>query len=206
LKDKEYDYVLYVDVDCVFLKDPITVIESLPKHVEFAGFRMDAQIGDWTAGRIIENLGASELKEYQMWTAGILIIKNTNTARENLTLWSNLMSDPCNLFESPFDPDKSRHRHDQSLLSILIAMNKIKMYNLGPGFYSEGIEATSKNLEDAWIATGVNIGNSPVVSQISIASRTIRAINHRVVNSSVATFWFFYFFKLFFGKINGRFH
>jgi hypothetical protein len=181
-----------MDVDCVLLKDPVEIINSLPPNVEFAGFSMDARIGDWTAARIIKSLAAEELKNFSMWTAGILIVKNTKSAAEYLTIWSDIMSNPYDLFESPFDPDKTKHRHDQSLLSILIARGDIRIHDLGAGFYSEGIEATSKNLAESWVATGVNIGNPLRISQVGFLTRLCRVIRHRHLGLMSGALWLFF--------------
>ena len=200
LKENQYDYVLYMDVDCVLLKDPLIIINSLPRNVEFAGFSMNACIGDWTAARIIKSLAAEELKNCNMWTAGILIVKNTKSSAEYLTMWSEIMSNPYDLFESPFDPDKSKHRHDQSLLSILIARGDVKIHDLGAGFYSEGIEATSKNIGESWVATGVNIGNPLHISQVGFLARLHREIRHRYLGLMSGALWLFFIPLHFFAK------
>jgi hypothetical protein len=64
--------------------------------------------------------------------------------------------------------------------------------SLGEGFYSEGIEATSKNIEGAWVATGVNLGKPLEYSKPSFGKRLLRAIQHRVSKFSKITFWIVY--------------
>jgi hypothetical protein len=127
-----------------------------------------------------------------MWTAGILLVKNSENAKSDLKRWLNAMSKPWNLFELPFETDGLTHRHDQSVLSILIAKGEIRVFDLGKGFYSEGIEATSKNIEDAWVATGVDPGQLLANGDINFAKVLRRAILHRVSKLSKATFWIAY--------------
>jgi hypothetical protein len=107
---------------------------------------MDAKICDWTSPRVLRNLDAVQLLHENMWTAGILIVKNSPRSRLDLNAWISTMSKPWNLFDLPFEIEGMKHRHDQSILSVLIAKNKISMFDLGSGFYSTGIEATTGNL------------------------------------------------------------
>lgn len=202
LEKIQCDYLLYLDVDCILLKDPLPIVQRFGNQFDIAGFRMEAQIKDWTARRIVNNLRANECSDAAMWTAGILLVKNSEKARRNLKKWSDSMSRPWNLFDLPFEIDSAKHRHDQSTLSILVAKGEIQMLNLGEGFYSEGIEATSKSFEDAWVATGVNLGNPLANSQLSFAMVVRRSIWHRVSKLSKITFWISYsLIRLFaFGK------
>jgi hypothetical protein len=206
LENSRYDYVLYLDVDCILLRDPASVLESLPNEVELAGFRMDAQIGDWTVDRIIENFQAGELRDASMWTAGILFVKNTELAKSRLLKWLEAMSKPWNLFELPFEPGGIRHRHDQSLFSILIAKDEIQVYDLGEGFYSQGIEATSPSVENAWVATGVNLEEPLPNVELSFTQVLYRAILHRVSGFSKGTFWIVFPFIFLWKKAAGRFY
>lgn len=206
LEHNTYDYILYLDVDCILLKDPLPVLENLPKQVDIAGFRMDAQIGSWTVDRIIENFQASELRGADMWTAGILLVKNTEMAKTKLTKWQVAMSKPWNLFELPFESSGGKHRHDQSLFSILIAKGEIDVYNLGEGFYSEGIEATSSSIGSAWVATGLNPEELSHKIELSFTQALNRAIRHRVSGFSKGTFWLTFPFTFLWNKISGRFY
>ena len=192
LEMNQYDYVLYLDVDCILLKDPLPVVQSLENHVGIAGFRMNAQIKDWTVARIIDSFQANDCRESAMWTAGILLVKNSEKAKSDLVTWLASMSKPWNLFELPFEIGALKHRHDQSVLSILIAKNAIQVFSLGEGFYSEGIESTSLNIEDAWVATGVNLGKPAPLSEPSFSMRLQRAIRHRTSQFSIGTFWITY--------------
>jgi len=202
LEKNQYDYLLYLDVDCTLLKDPLPIIRCLENQFDIAGFQMDAQIKNWTVGRIVDNFQANEYRDAAMWTAGILLVKNSEKAKSNLKKWLDSMSKPWNLFDLPFENDGAKHRHDQSVLSILIAKGEMQVLSLGEGFYSEGIEATSKSIDSAWVATGVNLGKALANSKPSFGMRLRRAIQHRVSKSSKVTFWIVYsLIRLsFFGK------
>lgn len=192
LEKNQYDYLLYLDVDCTLLKDPLPIIRCLENQFDVAGFKMDAQIKNWTVGRIVDNFRANECRDAAMWTAGILLVKNSKTAKSSLNKWMDAMSKPWNLFDLPFENDGANHRHDQSVLSILIAKGEMQVLSLGEGFYSEGIEATSKNIDSAWVATGVNLGKPLAKSTPSFGKRLRRAIQHRVSEFSKVTFWIVY--------------
>jgi hypothetical protein len=202
LEKIQCDYLLYLDVDCILLKDPLLVVQRFENQFDIAGFRMDAQIKNWTTRRIVNNFQANDCDDAAMWTAGILLVKNSDESKRSLKHWLDSMSKPWNLFDLPFESDGVKHRHDQSVLSILIAKGEMQLLNLGEGFYSEGIEATSNSIEDAWVATGVNLGNPLANSQLSFAMTVRRAIQHRVSKLSKITFWISYsFIRLFaFGK------
>lgn len=189
-----YDYVLYMDVDCVLLRDPQEVINSLDPETHLAGFKMAASLGDWTASRVLRRLDATELAPQNMWTAGILIIKNSSMAKSSLTLWLQKMVKPANLFDLPFEKDSNRHRHDQSIFSILIAQKKIEICDLGEGLFSNGLEATSKSSATAWVSTGLqDSGEDPLISNKLIV-RLRNQIHYRRVQFSKLSFWAHYFF------------
>lgn len=190
-----YDYVLYIDVDCALLKSPIEVIRSIPPEVDLAGFQMNTPIQNWTSMRILKRLRAVEVSAANMWTAGILIVKNSEKSKSFMRLWLSEMAKPASLFELPFEPDGKKHRHDQSLLSILVAQKRIEIFNLGAGFYSEGIESTSKLVEDAWIATGLSTASSELLVKSNFINRMRNQIHYRKVRASILTFWIHYFFN-----------
>lgn len=205
LENYSYDYILYLDVDCVLLKNPLQVLDSLADQVDIAGFRMNARIENWTLDRVLNNLSAYEFRDSAMWTAGILVVKNTEIAKDYLNSWLEAMSRPWNLFELPFEPGGAKHRHDQSVLSILIAKGQIQVFNLGEGFYSEGIEATSSSAENAWVATGVNLGKPMPNIQLSFAQVFYRGLRYRVSGFSKGNFWIAFLFTYLWKRICDKF-
>jgi hypothetical protein len=166
---------------------------------------MNAQIENWTVSRIVNNFQANDCSGAAMWTAGILLVKNSEKAKSDLMKWSHAMSKPWNLFELPFEAGGVRHRHDQSVLSILIAKNEIQVFNLGGGFYSEGIEATSPSIEAAWVATGVNFGKPTLDNQLSFAMKLDRTIRYRISKFSKGTFWIAYLLICLRKRLSGTF-
>lgn len=195
LEQCDYDFVVYMDVDCALRKSPIEVISSIPSEDDLAGFKMLAPIQAWTSMRVIKRLRAVEISANNMWTAGILIVRNSRKSQDSLRIWLNEMANPLNLFDLPFEPDGKKHRHDQSLLSILVAQKRITIFDLGTGFYSDGIEATSKLVENAWITTGIASAHSDIPERTSILARVRNRANYSKVRISILTFWFHYFFS-----------
>lgn len=194
LEKNIYDFIIYMDADCKILQNPNLVIQNLPSTSNLAGFKMKAEIANWTSPRVLKRFEAKSVSSNPMWTAGLLIIRNSDKTREELKLWQDAMSNPLNLFDLPFENNASRHRHDQSILSILVAQEKVKIYDLGSGFYSEGIESTVDELSLAWISTGVDSRKKNVVP-LNMVSRLRNQYNYRSIRLTRYTFWVHYFLR-----------
>ena len=141
-------------------------------------------------------MDAIQISANNMWTAGILVVRNSETSRVALRLWLEEMAQPANLFDLPFEVDGKLHRHDQSILSILVAKKRINLFNLGTGFFSDGIEATSDGLESAWVATGIKTGDEVQFQKSNFLTRLRNQVHYRRNRISILTFWLHYFLNL----------
>ena len=153
-------YILYLDVDCLILKNPIEILNKSLEMASFGGFQQVELIESWISKRakkILEKQNQN-LKS-PLWTAGILAFKNNPESRKYLRIWELGMLNPRLLFEPISDFRKTNHRHDQVVLSYLIGNKSINCVHLGSGFYSAGIESTSLVISEAWVSTGNSIQN-----------------------------------------------
>jgi hypothetical protein len=194
LESNNYDVVLYMDADCKLLKNPIEIIQAIDPDIHLAGFQMKAPIRDWTSRRVLRRMDALQVSANNMWTAGILVVRNSETSRVALQLWLNEMARPANLFDLPFEVDGKQHRHDQSILSILVAQKRIEFFDLGMGFFSDGIEATADCLENAWIATGIRTDDESFFQKSNLLTRVRNQVHYRRNRLSIFTFWLHYLF------------
>jgi hypothetical protein len=191
-----HDFILYLDSDCRLIKNPLLAISNLNFKENIAAFRQNEKIVDWSSKRLIkhfynENL---DLSTYDMWTAGILLVKNNIYSKNNLETWSKAMENPVLLLEPIFGRDSKIHRHDQSILSILIARDQIPVYDLGRGFYSEGLETTTLSKEFAWVETGSNKDESlqPRLSKHTLITRILRRLDYQYHQLYKFKYWFLY--------------
>jgi len=92
-----------------------------------------------------------------------------------LQAWENAMGDPRVLLHPIFKTSSNQHRHDQSILSALIAKSEISCCLINEGFYSQGVESNSEHFEDSWIYTG-NI--SSIETQLRIGKRLTLVLDH----------------------------
>ena len=149
--------VLYLDSDCVIIRNPAEVISEKVTTNGLYLFNQQALIGDWTSPRCLDRMNANtlEVKRTKMKTAGIIVARSSPENIDSLKIWLKEMSDPLKLIE-PIRKS-GNHRHDQSVLSILAAKGMVNVRDLGEGFFSQGPETLSERLATSWVATG-NIG------------------------------------------------
>lgn len=169
------DYLIYVDSDCGFNARPSDFLDLALKDSDIAFFVQNNPLNGWISKRAVRILGLTDeqLSNSQLVTAGIVMLKNTIKAREILTIWELTMKNPRLLLHPIINFNGRKHRHDQSILSALIARKDIFCNLAGTGFYSLGIESISDSLENSWIFSG-DISASP--SSMSITGR-LRSIS-----------------------------
>jgi hypothetical protein len=149
-------HLIYVDVDCIFLRNPSELTSSVLNESDLAFFSHRAPIGNKISKRAQRNLGLDSdlLSVSAMVTAGVVILRNSEAAIQNIRSWELAMEDPRNLLNPVFSFSKNHHLHDQSVLSALIAQRKIDCGLITTGFYSSGPESNSASLENSWMYTG----------------------------------------------------
>ncbi len=64
------------------------------------------------------------------------------------------MKNPRVLLHPAFQNQRVRHRHDQTVLSVLISKGDFKCKIMSTGFYSSGAESLEANVQSAWVYTG----------------------------------------------------
>ena len=196
LKLNTYDYLIYLDADCRLHSNPEQVIKSLPKDFEIAGFKINSTIGEWTLPRVLKRLSAGGFRNYPLYTAGILIVKNSELARKYLSVWRDTMNDPRVLMELPFERNSRIHRHDQSVLSILVAKKRIIIEPIGSGFFSNGIESTQSDLKGAWVSTGSITNDQSVKNKRLPITRIWKAGTVRLAPGRDFIFWAYFYSAL----------
>lgn len=147
--------IIYFDVDCVVTKNPREIVSELSLEAgKLYLFEQKLLIKDWTSTRCISrmNLIDSAIINSRMKTAGVIVARESQDNIDNLSVWSREMDDPLKLIDPLFFGKK--HRHDQSVLSLLCSSGKIDSGDLGSGFYSVGPEAISDSLNNSWVYTG----------------------------------------------------
>jgi hypothetical protein len=177
LKKIDPQYLIYVDSDCVFNVSPEKIIESALGDYDMAFFSQNLPLEGWIsrrASRILE-LKGDELTKSSLITAGVAIMRNTEISASYLQTWENAMRNPRALLHPILNSSGSQHRHDQSILSALIAKGEINCNLIRRGFFSLGVESTSEFLKDSWIHTG---DLSPAETRLGILQRVPLYLDH----------------------------
>ncbi len=155
MKKNKGKVIIYFDSDCIVTKDPRMIFNKLllePDKLYL--FEQKLLIRDWTSKRCQSrmNLKNSVVLTSRMKTAGVIAAREGEKNIQNLHAWLSEMSDPLKLIDPIFFGKK--HRHDQSILSLLCATGKVYYGNLGDGFYSYGPESISDCVGNSWVHTG----------------------------------------------------
>lgn len=156
-KIPENDWILYADSGCSFLQDRkeqiIDLISSLEKSGKsILGYQMGHLEEHWTKADLFHFFNVQNNKEITSTgqiISGIFFVKNTPTTRSIYKEMVSIMENYPNLIDdspSKIENDKSfrEHRHDQSLLSVILKMNKEITMFVADGTYhgSSFIQAT----------------------------------------------------------------
>jgi hypothetical protein len=150
------EYLIYVDSDCAFNINPTKVIEKTLFDSDLAFFAQNHKLKGWISTRAYRFLEMDllELEKADLVTAGIAIVRNSEKSKQSLQAWELAMRNPRVLLHPLRDKFGIRHRHDQSILSALIARGRVECSLVRQGFFSQGLESISPSLEDSWIYTG----------------------------------------------------
>ncbi len=156
LEKYEPRYLLYLDADCVILKDPRVLIERELQNSDISVFKQNVPLEGWISRRALRylDLTSSEARRINLLTAGILLVRNSKYAFLFMNSWIYAMTDPRVLLSPIFARFGERHRHDQAVLSALVGKGVVNCNIMNAGFYSTGTETLEKNFEKAWVSTG----------------------------------------------------
>jgi hypothetical protein len=162
------EYLIYVDSDCAFSKDPVEMVETALRDHEVAFFAQNNKLDGWISKRAqkILDVNLEELRSNCLVTAGVVFLRNSSDSQRQMKIWEKTMRDPRLLLHPVFSSRGPKHLHDQSILSTLIAKGAITCNLIDSGFFSLGVESTAKSLEDSWIYTGNILPNSNPTTSI----------------------------------------
>lgn len=126
------DFLIYADAGCEFIEDSSGDIAGLlptEANQDVAVYRIDSQlIRQWTNLTTLKRIdGASGCAHLPIIVAGLLFFKNSATSRELVGRWFELaaLDDGALIIDRPGEFERTdfiEHRHDQSLLSILVCI------------------------------------------------------------------------------------
>jgi hypothetical protein len=153
LNSVQNSYIIYVDVDFEFRRDPKPFLDNALGKSDLCGFRQNIRLRNFTSNKCMDLIGVPRDSEADMWTASLIGIKRTSDSMESLRVWRNYVVQPRFLMDPVFSRGKL-HRHDQSILSCMVETRMMKIIDLGDGLWSPGLESRASSLEESWVYTG----------------------------------------------------
>jgi hypothetical protein len=197
LQSSKHDFILYMDADCKLTKDPVLNIGNLDFKESLGVLSQRELISDWASNRSLRKFSITRkmARLFPMWTAGILLVRNSVQAQEDMRNWMFAMSKPTVLLEPLIGRSIKTHRYDQTILSLLIATNVIEVHELNAGFYSDGPESTTRTSELAWVVTGntTNLSNTVDPDNISFFFRFKRRVCYELDQMYRIKYWVLHF-------------
>ena len=156
LKTNRAKILLYLDADCVVLKDPRLAIEEGLRDSDVNVFKQNVSLDCWISNRALKHLGLNVFDAHRitLLTAGIILVRNSKDSLSFMNTWADTMRNPKVLLHPIFAPARRKHRHDQAVLSALVGTGKLKCGVMNSGFYSLGDESLEWEIEHAWVGTG----------------------------------------------------
>jgi hypothetical protein len=149
-------FLVYVDSDFVFLQDPLTHLIDTKSNFDIALFSQNVPLVENTSRKCLNYFKLSSARNLRMWTASLIVINlESPAARDFVEEWRVLASEPKLLVDPLFD-FSAKHRHDQSILSCMIANSSLKIRDLGSGLLSNGSESTAIDAKTAVVRHGVS--------------------------------------------------
>ena len=147
-------YILYVDCDLDVRGLPDILSISGFTETGVAVFKTKERLIDWTSTKCLENFSLTDREDLSIVGASTVLIdcKNANS-EEFLNRWDSALSNYRNLLD-PFWTIRLNHRHDQSILSCLIASSQVQVSFVPPGFFGSGLDNGALKPGDAWIIHG----------------------------------------------------
>lgn len=147
-------YVLYVDVDLGIKRLDKLLVDSSINQYGVALFETKESIADWTSARCLRRFKISRSDPSPIFSASaVLIDSQNNQALGFLDAWENALNDYRNILDPVFTL-KTNHRHDQSVLSCLIATCRVSTSRFAHGFYQTGVDNGSQTSDSAWLIHG----------------------------------------------------
>jgi len=148
-------YILYVDVDVHIFQVPISKLIHSTDVFGLSLYKTNEELKDWTSPRCLKIHNIGKLSLDKIYSASAIFIDiQSKDAISALVMWDEAIQDPKQLLD-PFWSVKLNHRHDQSIISCLVASERIKVGALPLGFYQGGVDNGSVTTSNSWMATGI---------------------------------------------------
>ncbi len=148
-------YILYVDADVHIFQVPFS---KLINSVEIFGMSLyltNEKLKDWTSPRCLKLYSIDDNSCDRIYSASAIFLdKQSKIAISALKMWEVAIQDYRQLLD-PFWSVKLNHRHDQSIISCMIASERIKVGSLPLGFYQGGVDNGDVTISNSWMATGI---------------------------------------------------
>ncbi len=150
------EYTIYIDCDLFFASDPTDTLENAFKESNLVLYKQSVPLASNTSATCMSYFDVPSKNEFSMWSASLIGFRKHDKELEDfLYRWKDYCSDPKLLIE-PLSDLTRRHRHDQSILSCLIAKQEFRVSDLGHGFYSKGPENRNTNPNTRVVIHGEN--------------------------------------------------
>ncbi len=161
-------YLMYLDSDLILNRLPNFSKVSNFDELGVAVFQTDDDLVYWTSKRCLKYFGIRNNQNDKIFYAGsILLDLHNRRSFDFLDTWEkHLLKD--RLLLDPFWSFSLNHRHDQSILSCLVAVSEVQVALLPSGFFQTG-SVNKSSQSEAWLIHGeTNILNeSKIVSFLS---------------------------------------
>ena len=115
-----------------------------------------------------------------MWTASAIACKvRDESALRDLQTWIETQENHRLLLDNALHVNNN-HRHDQTILSCLIANKEISITDFGNGFWSSGKESRILDFKKAWLLNGNPIAKENDINSVLARLKKIRSLTfHR---------------------------
>jgi hypothetical protein len=126
------DVVMYVDAGSKLVGDPRPLLNLARKH-GFLGFRMGHQSKAWTKGDVYEalNMDLATYGAERQLSGAVLLFKKCPRTVDLVQRWLALCERPELITDAPSrapnDPAFQDHRHDQSILTLLLLKHGVPL-------------------------------------------------------------------------------
>ncbi len=149
-------YLIYLDADCVLLKDPRIAMEESLRRSDVSLFKQNVPLEGWISTRALRKLDltSSDARQMSLLTAGILLIRNSENSLLFMNSWVAAMRNPQVLLSPTLGKFRVKHRHDQAVLSAIVGKGELSCSIMSSGFHSFGAETLEENVAGAWVSTG----------------------------------------------------
>jgi hypothetical protein len=147
-------YILYVDVDLSIRRLDSLVVDSSFFENGVALFETREHLSDWCSTRCLRRFRLLGQGSRKIFSASVVLVDSQNSrANELLEVWDRALRD-YRMILDPVFTFKTNHRHDQSVLSCLIATSKVRTSHFAQGFYQTGVDNGNQTVGSAWLVHG----------------------------------------------------